>query len=48
LDLDNSIKVTCDALNGIAYNDDSQVKRIDAEYGDAIKDGGMTVTILRM
>jgi crossover junction endodeoxyribonuclease RusA len=45
LDLDNSIKVTCDALNGIAYNDDSQVKRIEAEYGEAIKDGGMTVTI---
>jgi crossover junction endodeoxyribonuclease RusA len=45
LDLDNSIKVTCDALNGIAYNDDSQVKRIEAEYGEPIKDGGMTVTI---
>jgi crossover junction endodeoxyribonuclease RusA len=45
LDLDNSIKVTCDALNGIAYNDDSQIKRIEAEYGAPIKDGGMTVTI---
>jgi crossover junction endodeoxyribonuclease RusA len=45
LDLDNSIKVTCDALNGIAYNDDSQVKRIEAEYGEPVKDGGMTVTI---
>jgi crossover junction endodeoxyribonuclease RusA len=45
LDLDNSIKVTCDALNGIAYNDDRQIMRIEAEYGDPVKDGGMTVTI---
>jgi crossover junction endodeoxyribonuclease RusA len=31
MDLDNALKVTIDALKGIAYVDDSQVRRIDAE-----------------
>lgn len=34
MDLDNALKVTIDALKGIAYADDSQVRRIDAERLD--------------
>lgn len=30
-DLDNIIKVLCDALNGVAYQDDSQVVKVVAE-----------------
>lgn len=30
-DLDNTIKTTQDSLNGIAYNDDSQVYKISAQ-----------------
>lgn len=35
-DIDNIIKVLCDALNGVAYQDDSQVVKIAAEkiWGD--------------
>jgi Holliday junction resolvase RusA-like endonuclease len=35
-DLDNVLKVLCDALNGVAYKDDSQVVAITAEkrWGD--------------
>lgn len=45
MDLDNSIKVTLDALIGIAYVDDRQVKHITAEYGPPEKDGALHVTI---
>lgn len=31
MDLDNALKVTIDALKGIAYADDSQVRKITAE-----------------
>ncbi len=33
-DLDNTLKVLCDALNGIAWRDDSQVVEIHAYRGD--------------
>jgi len=33
-DLDNSIKVSLDSLNGVAYSDDSQIVRIVAERYD--------------
>jgi len=35
-DIDNIIKVLCDALNGVAYQDDSQVVAVTAEkrWGD--------------
>mgnify|MGYP000928121414 FL=1 len=33
-DLDNSLKVSLDSLNGIAYTDDSQIVRIVAERYD--------------
>jgi crossover junction endodeoxyribonuclease RusA len=47
LDLDNCIKVTLDALNGIAYIDDSQVVRLSAFVGAPVKDGGLVVTVTR-
>lgn len=45
MDLDNCIKVTLDALNGVAYRDDSQVVRLVAEVGPAIQDGGLSVSV---
>ncbi len=38
-DIDNVVKVVCDALNGVAYRDDTQVIRINAEkrYGEEPK-----------
>lgn len=45
IDLDNSIKVTLDALIGIAYVDDKQVKRITAEYGQPEEGGALYVTV---
>ena len=35
-DIDNVVKVVCDALNKVAYNDDTQVVKIVAEkyYGE--------------
>ena len=45
MDLDNCIKVTLDALNGVAYRDDRQVVRLLAEIGAAIPMGGLTVTV---
>jgi crossover junction endodeoxyribonuclease RusA len=45
LDLDNVLKVTADALNGIAYDDDKQIIKITAELSYGIKDGGLTVNV---
>lgn len=45
MDLDNCIKVTLDALNGVAYRDDKQVIRLLAEVGDAIECGGLSVEV---
>lgn len=45
IDLDNSLKVLCDALNGVAYQDDKQVKRIVAEYGEPVSGGGVQVGV---
>lgn len=45
IDLDNAIKATLDALNGIAWRDDKQVVRIVAELGEAKEHGGLTVSI---
>ncbi|HGO7526607.1 TPA: RusA family crossover junction endodeoxyribonuclease [Neisseria meningitidis] len=40
IDLDNALKVALDALQGIAYHNDRQVRRIAAEYADEPKQGG--------
>ena len=45
IDLDNCIKVTLDALNGIAYRDDSQVVRLIAEIGPPMSGGGLSVAV---
>ncbi len=34
-----------DALQGVAYLNDKQVRKITAEYGDPLPDGGLTVTV---
>lgn len=40
IDLDNALKVTLDALQGIAYANDKQVRRIVAEYAAKPEQGG--------
>ena len=45
MDLDNALKVTIDALKGIAYADDSQVWRIVADRGEADGKARMEVEI---
>lgn len=47
MDLDNALKVTIDAMNGVAYEDDKKIRRIVAERGDPVQGGAMTVEILR-
>ena len=42
LDLDNALKVTLDALNGVAWLDDRQVVEMHARRGEPI-DGGQLV-----
>jgi crossover junction endodeoxyribonuclease RusA len=44
LDVDNCVKVTLDALKGVAFGDDDQVHKIDVERGEPGK-AGMLVTI---
>jgi crossover junction endodeoxyribonuclease RusA len=46
VDLDNAIKVTLDALNGIAWDDDKQVVRLSANIDDPLPNGGLTVWVL--
>lgn len=46
LDLDNIFKIACDSLQGIAYVNDKQIKRLAASYGAPIKDGGLTVAVM--
>lgn len=46
IDLDNALKVALDALQGIAYHNDRQVRRIAAEYdGEPKQGGGLAVEI---
>ena len=46
IDLDNALKVTLDSLQGIAYENDKQVRRIVAEYGsEPVAGGGLAVEI---
>ena len=45
MDLDNCIKVTLDALNGIAYFDDAQVVNLSARIGPAVEGGGLEICV---
>lgn len=43
LDVDNPIKATFDALNGIAWFDDKQIIKVTAQIGHAVQNGALTV-----
>jgi crossover junction endodeoxyribonuclease RusA len=47
INIDNALKVTFDALNGVAYVDDAQIKRIKGpiEYGEPQGKGGLIIEI---
>jgi crossover junction endodeoxyribonuclease RusA len=45
IDLDNCLKVILDALQGIAYENDKQIKRISAEYGEPKLGGGLIIQV---
>ena len=47
IDLDNALKVILDSLQGIAYQNDKQIKKIIAEYGQAKVNGGIKVQVLK-
>lgn len=43
MDLDNALKVLLDALQGVAYHNDKQIRRIVAQYSDEAVAGGAVV-----
>lgn len=45
IDLDNCLKVTLDALQGIAYDNDAQIKKLIAEYGNPVINGGVIIKV---
>ena len=45
IDLDNSLKLVCDALQGIIIDNDRDIKRIYAYYGEPVQSGGLIITI---
>lgn len=45
MDIDNCLKVALDALQRVAYADDSQVHRIVLEIGQPMKAGGLTLIV---
>ena len=44
-DIDNRVKVLNDAMNGICFEDDKQIRRLSIERIDGVKPAGMHVTI---
>lgn len=46
IDLDNSLKIVLDSLQGVGYVNDKQIKRLAAAYGAPMKDGGLTVAVM--
>lgn len=48
MDLDNCLKVAIDALNGVAYRDDKQIRKITAERLPADGVGGLRVWVMEM
>lgn len=47
IDLDNLCKIVLDSFNGVCYHDDKQIVKIVLEIGEAVPNGGVTVTIQR-
>lgn len=45
LDLDNCLKVAMDAMQGVAFENDKQVKQISMAYGAPLPDGGLTLEV---
>lgn len=45
IDLDNALKVVIDAMQGVAYANDSQVVSIKADVGYPVTNGGLTVEV---
>lgn len=45
LDLGNALKVAEDALQGIVYVNDKQVKRIGMQYGEPVAEGSLIVEV---
>jgi len=45
LDLDNCLKVAIDAMQGVAFENDKQVKQISIAYGAPLPNGGLTLEI---
>lgn len=47
IDLDNCLKVALDALQGVAYENDKQVRSIRLDYGEAVECGGLSISVQR-
>lgn len=47
IDLDNCLKVALDALQGIAYENDKQVRSIRLDYGEPVECGGLSISVHR-
>jgi len=45
LDIDNCVKVAADALQGVCYEDDSQIVRLTIQIGAALPGGGLLMEI---
>ena len=45
MDIDNSIKVCLDSLQGILIVDDKQVRELHAVYGEPVRNGAVTVRL---
>jgi crossover junction endodeoxyribonuclease RusA len=45
LDLSNAWKVAEDALQGLLFENDRQVRRIEADFGDPVESGGLIVAV---
>ena len=48
VDLDNALKVALDALEGVIYENDNQVKQLSIRYGKPVIGGGLTVIAERL
>jgi len=46
MDLDNCVKVACDALQGVLYDNDRQIERISIEIGGQVIGGALSVEVL--
>jgi crossover junction endodeoxyribonuclease RusA len=45
IDLDNALKVTLDALQGVAYHSDRQITSLRVHLGDPVPEGGLRVAV---